>query len=102
MSLDLTGVVTSSTTLMLSAQNRQQALFGKLDFDESNGWITWKPYVTTQEKTTKLCWLPIELRSNIFASHDGIFAVASSSTGQLTVIDFAPTLKSLYKSGFIL
>jgi hypothetical protein len=75
---------------------------GDLFFDMNTGWILWKSYAPAQEGNLKICWLPIELRGNVFTSLEGLFAIASSSTHQLTVIDFAPLLQSLYKQGLIL
>jgi hypothetical protein len=95
-------MVTSSTALMPSAQNKKQVPPGQLHLDKSNGWVNWKPYLPGQKKSTRLCWLPIELRGPISASHEGTFVVASQSTHQLSVIDFTSMLKSLYKLGFIL
>jgi hypothetical protein len=102
MTSDITGVATLSTDPIPSAQDKQQAPLGKLYLNASNGWITWQPYVPAHERNSRLCWLPIELRGDIFTSHEGVFAVSSRSTHQLTVIDFSPMLKSLYAKGFIL
>jgi hypothetical protein len=93
-------VVTPRTALMPSAQTTQQALSGELHLDKSNGWIMWKSDALVLE-STRLCWLPIELRGKISASHEGTFVLASESTHQLTIIDFAPMLKSLYEKGII-
>jgi hypothetical protein len=96
MTLDITGV------FMPSAQNKLQALSGRLYFNNHTGWITWNSYALAQEEVTRLCWLPIELRGDISNSREGMFVIASKSTHQLTVIDFTPMLKRLYKAGFVL
>jgi hypothetical protein len=70
-------------------------------FDESSGWVSWKPFTQSRDHSTRLCWLPAELRGYMVASHEGVFALASRLTHQLTIIDFTPMLNSLYNMGFI-
>jgi hypothetical protein len=93
--------IKSFTATMRSAQNKMISPSGNLAFDKSNGWIMWKSYADLQERRSRLCWLPAELRGEQFASHEGMFVIASGSTNQLIIIDFTPMLKSLYDQGFI-
>jgi hypothetical protein len=102
MTVDTTEVVPLSPALMPLAQNREQAPLGWLNLDEKDGWVKWKPYAPVQQASTRLCWLPIELRGPLFANHEGLFVVVSASTQQLTAIDFTSMLKNLFKSGFVL
>jgi hypothetical protein len=102
MTSDIIDVVIPSADPIPLAQDEQQTPLGKLHLDASNGWITWQPYVHALEGNSRICWLPIELRGEILTSHEGVFAVLSGSTHQLTIIDFAPMLKSLFAKGFIL
>jgi hypothetical protein len=100
-SLDITGMVTPSTSLISSAHNREQVVSDNLVLDESNGWITWASHAPGQEGSSSLCWLPIDLRGDVSACREGVFVVFSTSTHQLTVIGFTPMLTSLYEKGLI-
>jgi hypothetical protein len=88
-------------------KHTKEALSGELSCDEnrSTGWITWKLRTSELEQIgIKLCWLPAGFRGNWHALEilEGMVVVASSSARQpeLTIIDFAPMLKSLRELGF--
>jgi hypothetical protein len=81
--------------------NRKRIPSGDLTFDQGSGWVSWKSPTQSQDEGTRLCWLPAELRSNMFAFYEGVFAVASLLTQQLTIIDFTPMLNSLRDMEFI-
>jgi hypothetical protein len=73
-----------------------------LSFDKSTGWIVAQGIVCDDEqKITRLCWLPVELRGWLFDAHKGMFVIASESNHQLTIIDFQPMLTMLHQSGVI-
>jgi hypothetical protein len=101
MPLDITGVASSSTALMLSTQNRRHEPLGRLYLDERSGWVKWRSYAFAEQGSIRLCWLPTDLRGFVSASHGGIFVVVSGTTQQFTVIDFTLMLKGLYESGLI-
>jgi hypothetical protein len=67
-----------------------------LSFDQSTGWIVVRgPAGDQGQKTTPLCWLPIDLRGDVFDAHESLFVIASRSNYQLTIIDFKPMLTML-------
>jgi hypothetical protein len=83
-----------------SARTSEKAPLGDLWFDKESGWITWSTGI--KEEGLRLCWLPVELRGRSFNEHKSMFVVASASTHQLTIIDFASMLNMLRRFNFIL
>jgi hypothetical protein len=74
-----------------------------LSFDEKTGWIVAQGTVRDHEqKITRLCWLPVELRGRQFIGYKSMFVIASDITYQLTIIDFKPMITMLRRLGVIL
>lgn len=72
-------------------------------FDKRSNWIVWKSLAQPPKEAsaTKLCWLPAELRGDIYSNHKGKFAIASDLTHDLTIIDFTSMLDTLFDQGFV-
>jgi hypothetical protein len=73
-----------------------------LSFDKSTGWIIAEHATNAYGRNiTHLCWLPVELRSEEFDTHESMIVVASDSSYQLTIIDFEPMLNMLRRLGVL-
>jgi hypothetical protein len=74
-----------------------------MSFDQQSGWIIGEsPKLAADQQITKLCWLPVELRGQYFATHDErTIVIVSSFTQQFTIIDLGPMLDMLCKLGLI-
>jgi hypothetical protein len=70
-----------------------------LSFDKSAGWIVVHTTGDHEQNIIQLCWLPVELRGSAFDAHESMFAIASDSNHQLTIIDFNPMLTMLHQLG---
>jgi hypothetical protein len=70
-----------------------------LSFDKSAGWIVVHTIRDHEHNITRLCWLPAELRGDIFDAHESMFVIASESNHQLTIINFEPMLTMLRQLG---
>jgi hypothetical protein len=74
-----------------SADNRY------LGFDFETGWISCN---NRRKESLRLCWLPDVLRGHAYASYGPIFAIGALD-GQMTVLDFAETLRMFENIGVL-
>jgi hypothetical protein len=66
-----------------------------LSYDVNTGWVQLKsPHALQGDRVISLCWLPVERRGDIFATH-GHTLVIGAKTGMITILDFAAMLASV-------